>query len=76
LVDTLTPGYHSLQIPEKSGGLTLLTPGFVKAAHRIGLAVQPWTINEVADLERILALGVDGINTDNPDRLLEILAKR
>lgn len=76
LADTLTPGYHSLQVPEKSAGLTLLTPGFVKAAHRHGLAVQPWTINEVADLERILALGVDGINTDNPDRLLEILANR
>ena len=35
--------------------------------------MQPWTINEEADLKRILALGVDGINTDNPDRLLKLL---
>lgn len=73
LVDLLSPKYHSLQVPESSGGIHLLTPGFVAAAHRRGLAVQPWTINEVADMERILALGVDGINTDNPDRLLELL---
>jgi glycerophosphoryl diester phosphodiesterase len=49
--------------------ITLLTA----AAHERGLAVQPWIINEEADLKRILALGVDGINTDNPDRLLELM---
>ena len=73
LVDTLSPRYHSLQVPESSGGIHLLSPRFVAAARRRGLAVQPWTINEVADLERILALGVDGINTDHPDRLLALL---
>jgi glycerophosphoryl diester phosphodiesterase len=75
LVDTLTPNYQALQVPEESGGIHLLTPGFVKAAHRRGLAVQPWTINEIGDLQRILALGVDGINTDNPDRLLDLLER-
>ena len=73
LIDTLTPNYSSLQVPEKSSGITLLTSELVKAAHRRGLAVQPWTINETADLQRILALQVDGINTDNPDRLLALL---
>jgi len=63
----------SFQVPEESGGIHLLTPRFVAAAHRRGLAVQPWTINETEDLKRILALGVDGINTDNPDRLLDLL---
>ena len=38
-----------------------------------GLPIVPWTINEEADLQRMLALGVDGINTDYPDRLLELL---
>lgn len=75
LADVLSPQYHSLQVPEESGGILLLTPQFVSAAHRRGLAVQPWTINEIPDLQRILALGVDGINTDNPDRLLELLNK-
>ena len=73
LADVLTPNYHSLQVPEHSGGIHLLTPGFIAAAHRRGLAVQPWTINELADLQRILALGVDAINTDNPDRLLGLI---
>jgi glycerophosphoryl diester phosphodiesterase len=73
LADLISPQYHSLQVPERSGGIHLLTPRFVSAAHRRGLAVQPWTINETADLERILALGVDGINTDHPDRLLDLL---
>lgn len=73
LTGVLTPNYASLQVPEASGGIFLLSPEFVRAAQARGLAVQPWTINETADLERILALGVDGINTDNPDRLLALL---
>jgi glycerophosphoryl diester phosphodiesterase len=50
----------------------LLTPQFIAAAHSRGVQVQPWTINDEADLRRIMALGVDGINTDFPDRLLKI----
>ena len=73
LSDTLTPNYNSFQVPEASGGIHLLTPGLFAAAHRRGLPVQPWTINETEDLKRILALGVDGINTDNPDRLFALI---
>ena len=68
-----TPNFNSLQVPEEAAGFQILTPQFVAAARERGLPVQPWTINEEADLKRILALGVDGINTDNPDRLLELL---
>lgn len=67
------PPYNSFQVPEESGGIYILSPQFVAAAHARGLPIQPWTINETADLQRILALGVDGINTDNPDRLLELI---
>lgn len=74
LSDVVSPHYASFQIPERSGDLVLLSPEFVAAAHARGLAVQPWTINETADLQRILALNVDGINTDNPDRLLALIA--
>ena len=73
LADVLTPNYNSLQVPETSGNLQILTPSFVAAAHRRGLRIQPWTINEAEDLQRILALGVDGINTDNRDRMLSIV---
>ncbi|MCA9939492.1 MAG: glycerophosphodiester phosphodiesterase [Anaerolineales bacterium] len=73
LSDTITPPYYSFQVPERSGNIHILTPAFVAAAQRRGLTVQPWTINEVEDMRRILALAVDGINTDNPDRLLDLL---
>ena len=68
-----TPNYNSLQVPETFSIFTVLTPQFVAGAHSRGLAVQPWTINDEADLKRILALDVDGINTDNPDRLLNLI---
>jgi len=42
-------------------------------AHQGVENLRPWTINEAEDLSRIMALGVDGINTDNPDRLLGTL---
>ena len=76
LARAYTPNYNSLQVPERSGNIHVLTPQFVAGAHSRGLAVQPWTINEEEDLKRILALGVDGINTDRPDRLLELLKRK
>jgi glycerophosphoryl diester phosphodiesterase len=41
-----------------------------------GILVLPWTVNEVTDMERLLDWGVDGITTDYPDRLVEVLRKR
>jgi glycerophosphoryl diester phosphodiesterase len=45
----------------------------VEEAHALGLAVVPWTVNETADIERVLAMGVDGIISDRPDRLRAVL---
>jgi glycerophosphoryl diester phosphodiesterase len=53
-----------------------LTPDLVAEARRLGLAVIAWTVNEPADIERALYLGVDGLITDYPDRARSILAKR
>lgn len=68
-----TPKFQSLQVPETFSGITVLSPGFVAGAHNRGLAVQPWTINSPEEMQRILALGVDGINTDYPERLIGML---
>jgi glycerophosphoryl diester phosphodiesterase len=68
-----TPSYSSFQVPEESGGIYLLTPQFISAARERNLPIVPWTINEEADLQHMIDLGVDGINTDYPDRLLELL---
>ena len=67
--------FQAFQIPEYSHGLRVLTKRFVKAAHGLNLAVHVWTINETADMQRLLDLGVDGIVTDRPDRLLSLLTK-
>lgn len=53
-----------------------LTAPLVEEAHALGLAVIPWTVNEPADMERIVGWGVDGLITDYPDRLREVLQRR
>ena len=68
-----TPNFGSLQIPEESGGINLMTPQFLAAARERNLPIVPWTINEAADLQRLIELGMDGINTDFPTRLLEMV---
>lgn len=45
-------------------------------AHSLGLAVIPWTVNEPARMAALVALGVDGLITDYPDRLRAVLAAR
>jgi glycerophosphoryl diester phosphodiesterase len=70
-----TPPANAFQVPEYSGSLHVLTRGFVNGAHGRGVEVHAWTINEVDDMERLLDLGVDGIITDYPDRLLTLLQR-
>ncbi len=48
----------------------------IAAAKTLGLKVIPWTVNERADMERLIALGVDGIITDYPDRLRAVMAAK
>lgn len=53
-----------------------LTEALVKEAHELGLKVIPWTINNPADMDRLIGWGVDGIISDYPDRLREAVQKR
>ncbi len=53
-----------------------VTEALVKEAQSLGLKVVPWTINTPADMERLLGWGVDGIITDYPDRLRDVMQKR
>jgi glycerophosphoryl diester phosphodiesterase len=48
----------------------------IAAAKALGLKVIPWTVNERAEMERLIGLGVDGIITDYPDRLRAVMAAR
>lgn len=51
---------------------TLLEPSIVSACHALGMRVIPWTVNEPGDMDRLIAIGVDGLITDYPDRLLTL----
>jgi len=53
-----------------------LNPQDVAAAHALGLKVLPWTVNDRADMSRLIDLRVDGIITDYPDRLRSVMAEK
>jgi glycerophosphoryl diester phosphodiesterase len=57
-------------------GRRILSPRLVRDFHRAGVMVHVWTVNEIADMNRLLDWGVDGLVTDRPDRLAEVLHQR
>jgi glycerophosphoryl diester phosphodiesterase len=69
------PRAQALQVPERLGSLEVLTPGFVRAARRFNLKIDVWTVNDPETMQRLVALPVDGIMTDYPDRLLALLGR-
>ena len=70
-----SPKFLSLQVPEESGGITIMTEAFVRAAHARGLAVEVWTINDKETMQKLISWGVDGIMTDRPDILMELVGR-
>lgn len=56
--------------------LTVVTPEFIRRAHRLGKQVHVWTIDDPAEMERLLAMGVNGLVTDRPDLLGDVLHTR
>lgn len=69
-------GAAATQVPMRQGPVPVVDPRFVAFAHRCGLAVHVWTIDDGSDMERLLDLGVDGIMTDRPSLLKEVLMRR
>ena len=68
-------GAHALQIPERVGRVRLLSPALVETAHEAGLEIHVWTVNEEAEMRRLLALGIDGIVTDRADLALCVISE-
>ncbi|MET3936395.1 glycerophosphoryl diester phosphodiesterase [Arthrobacter sp. OAP107] len=66
----------ALQVPVRYRAMPVVTAGFVRRAHRLGLYVHVWTINDPAEMHRLLDLGVDGIVSDRADLLKDILQAR
>jgi glycerophosphoryl diester phosphodiesterase len=63
--------YDALQVPARYGTRTVVDRRFVEAAHRRGLHVHVWTVDEPEEMRWLLGLGVDGLMSDRPDLLLE-----
>lgn len=70
------PDPMALQIPEAFGGRPLVTPELVAFAHAHEVQVHVWTVNDPAAMHRLLDVGVDGIVTDWPGRLREVVEAR
>ncbi|MCG8588711.1 MAG: glycerophosphodiester phosphodiesterase [Proteobacteria bacterium] len=69
-------GVMALQIPVEFAGRPLITPELLSHAHRHQVQVHAWTINDPAEIARLLELGVDGIVTDHPGRMARWLSER
>ena len=70
------PVARALQIPVRVGEVELVTETTVAAAHRHGLEMHVWTVNEEHEMERLLDLGVDGVMSDFPERLVGVERRR
>jgi glycerophosphoryl diester phosphodiesterase len=64
------------QVPPRLGPLPVVDRRFVEHAHGIGLAVHVWTVDEPEAMDALLDLGVDGIMTDRPAVLREVMVRR
>jgi glycerophosphoryl diester phosphodiesterase len=65
-----------VQVPPSARGHTIVDERFVRVAHSHGIQVHVWTIDDPAEMTRLLDLGVDGIMTDRPAVLKEVLRAR
>jgi glycerophosphoryl diester phosphodiesterase len=65
-----------VQVPPRRGRVPLVSERVLAAAHGRGLPVHVWTIDEPAEMHALLDLGVDGLMTDRPDLLRQVLTER
>ena len=74
----ISPKYQDLQVPwekSESKGIEVMTQRFIREAHAKNIKVEPWTVNNPELMKQYIAWGVDGIITDRPDLLLEVLGR-
>jgi len=74
----VVPRYQSIQPPydpSESLGITIITERFIREAHAKNIKVEPWTVNDPELMKQYIEWGVDGIITDRPDLMVEILNK-
>jgi len=67
---------HCVQVPVRHFGIPVIDRRFIDAAHRHGLQVHAWTINDENEMTRLIDLGIDGLMTDRPALLRAVLDRR
>jgi glycerophosphoryl diester phosphodiesterase len=67
------PAYGEFQVPERSGRTTIVSPRFIAHAHRAGVPVKIWTVNEADDIRRLIGWGADAIISDRPDIAVQVV---
>ncbi len=70
-----SPDFQAFDVPVESGSIKVLTQRFLSAAHERNVRVEIWTINDAAEMQRLITMGVDGIITDRPDILKQVLGR-
>jgi glycerophosphoryl diester phosphodiesterase len=70
------PAGNAAQVPVRQGPLTVVDASFIAKAHGRGIQVHVWTIDDAAEMRRLLDLRVDGIMTDRPAVLREVFEER
>jgi glycerophosphoryl diester phosphodiesterase len=68
--------FGAAQVPTRRGHVPIVEKRFIEAAHQVGLEVHVWTVDEELTMARLLDLGVDGIMTDRPSVLKDLLVRR
>lgn len=75
-LDTLwRVGIEAFQLPETHWGMRVITRRLIRRAHRLGIRIHVWTIDDQSDMERLLGWGVDGIITKKPDLAVRARAR-
>jgi glycerophosphoryl diester phosphodiesterase len=74
--DLYEPPGKALQVPPSHEGIEVVSPAFLEAAHALDMEVHVWTINDEAEMERLLELGVDGLMSDYPARARAVFERR
>jgi len=71
-----SPDANALQVPMQVDEINIVTPSFIKAAHQRGMQVHVWTLNTKQEMQQAIKMGVDGIITDRPKLLREIVQQQ
>jgi glycerophosphoryl diester phosphodiesterase len=66
--------YREFQVPERSGPTRVVSRNFIRHAHRVGISVKVWTVNDPSDMRRLLEWGVDALISDRPDLAVSAVA--